>query len=66
MANNTQFAVIYRTGGTENFKWTRVLENYRTREAAQTKAAEIERMGYKTLIHRAAQLDSNGLPESYD
>lgn len=57
------FTVIYKTGGTLNSQWHRVLENYTSREAAQGKAAEVNRAGYETLIHDTARLEAVGLPE---
>ena len=64
MNNTTQYAVIYRTGGTENFKWVRVLGSF-TRDAAFAQKDELERMGYKSLVHQAAQLDAIGLPDTF-
>ena len=61
-----QFAVIYRTGGTANYRWNRILENYATREAAVLKASELNRMGYPTHIHNAFFLDAAGLPETFE
>jgi hypothetical protein len=63
MTTPKNFAVIYRTGGTENFKWVRVLDVF-TREEAATKKAELERMGYPSLVHDAKKLESIGLPET--
>jgi len=59
---NPMFAVVYRTGGVYSCKWNRVLENYSTRDEALVKAQEIERMGYKTIIHKHSTLDIMGLP----
>ena len=60
------FTVIYRTGGTENFKWNRVGERYPDRASAKESAASLERMGYPSLVHDTKLLDSIGLPESFD
>lgn len=69
MANVTKrlatFAVIYRTGGTENFRWVRVLDIF-DRDGAQAQKAELERAGYPALIHNARLLDSVGMPDTYD
>lgn len=59
------FTVIYRTGGTANAQWKRVLERFSTREAAQACKAEVERTGRKALIHDTAQLERLGMPEGY-
>lgn len=60
------FTVIYRTGGTENFKWNRVGERYPDRASAKESAAGLERMGYPSLVHDTKLLDAIGLPESFD
>jgi hypothetical protein len=65
MTHQKQFAVIYRTGGTENFRWNRVL-NLFSREEASAQVAELELMGYPCLVHNAIKLDVIGLPETYD
>ena len=62
----TTFAVIYRTGGTENFKWNHVGERYPDRESAIKSAEDLSRMGYPALVHDAKLLDSIGLPETFD
>jgi hypothetical protein len=64
MKNNKQFAVIYRTGGTANFRWNRVLDLF-TREEAAAKVAELGRMGYPALVHDAKRLDAVGMPETF-
>ena len=60
------FTVIYRTGGTLNAEWHKVLERYTTREAAQAAAVGIEKMGYKTLIHDTATLEWVGMPVGWE
>jgi hypothetical protein len=64
-AAKAQYAVIYRTGGSANFKWRRVLDVYATRAQAEAKADEIEHMGYTALVHDAARLDAIGMPDTY-
>ena len=59
------YSIVYRSGGTENFKWNRVLDTFPTYEAARIKASEIEKMGYPTLIHDTQQLNIIGLPETF-
>lgn len=60
-----QYTVIYRTGGSERFTWHRLAKNT-SLEIARKDAEEIERMGYKTLIHKTKQLDAIGLPETFE
>ena len=62
---NKSFSVIFRTGGTDNFKWNLVGDVF-TRETASAKVAELERMGYRAMAHDAAMLASIGMPESYE
>ena len=45
----TTFTVIYRTGGTENFKWNRVGERYPDRASAKESAAGLEAYGLSVL-----------------
>lgn len=59
------YSVIYRTGGTENFKWHRVAENYRSIEQAIEKRISLEKAGYPSFIHDANLLTAIGLPETY-
>ena len=58
------YAVIYKTGGSENYQWNRVLERYQSIEDAKTVSANLERIGYETLLHDASLLDVIGLPDS--
>ena len=60
------YSVVYRTGGTQNFKWCRTNETFLTRDEAINFAAGIEKMGYKTMIYITKQLNNIGLPETYD
>lgn len=64
MTTTKQFAVIYRTGGTENYRWHRVLDTF-TRDEAATKADELARMGYPALVHNAGRLTAIGLPDTF-
>ena len=59
------FNVIYRTGGTHNCKWIRVLDAYPI-DQAHTIAASIERMGYRTVIHDTDTVRAIGLPIGWD
>lgn len=60
------YTIIYRTGGTANFRWHRVLERYATRHAASPVQDELERAGYLTRCHVTRQLDAIGLPETFE
>lgn len=65
----TSFAVVFRTGGTANFQWKRLYNEFagaEARERARAEAASLERMGYRALVHDAATLEAVGLPETYD
>ena len=64
MTNAKQFAVIYRTGGTDNFRWNRVLDTFTREEAANT-ASNLARMGYPALVHNADRLNAIGLPDTF-
>lgn len=59
------YTVIYRTGGPDRYGWCRTLA-FGTYAEMQIKAAEVERMGYKTLIHNAKLLQAIGLPETWE
>ena len=58
------YTVIYRTGGTENFKWHKVLTHFTDYESARKRALEIERQGYKTIIHDTDKLNTIGMPDN--
>ena len=60
------YSLAYRTGGTSNAKWHRVSERYATRPEAASRQAEIETMGYKTLVYKTKSLDAVGLPAGYE
>ena len=60
------FAVVYRTGEPTRFEWCRTTSDYATREAADTKRAELEQAGHKVLVHNAKLLDAIGLPETFE
>jgi len=63
MTTNT-YEIAYRTGGTLNAVWHPVLGHFDA-ETCATKRAEIERMGYKTVAHRAGWIAVIGLPIGY-
>lgn len=58
------YTVIFRTGGTENFRWNKALP-VATIEEARTQRDAIERGGRPALIHDTARLNLLGLPETY-
>lgn len=59
------YSIIYRTGGTDNFKWHRVGERYTTPTLAYAKQSELEKMGYPSLVHDTEMIESIGLPDTY-
>lgn len=59
------YAVMYRTGGTLNFKWNRLLGG-RSLEMATKDKAELERGGYPTIIEDYKLSMSVGVPETFD
>jgi hypothetical protein len=61
-----KYTVIYRTGGWLTGKWFKVLETYPILEAAGKCKAEIERMGYKALVHETEKLEALGMPEGWE
>jgi len=58
------FYVIYRTGGTDNFKWHRTLPM--KRDEAIKAQEDTEKMGYKCFIAEKESSDKIGLPETYE
>jgi hypothetical protein len=60
----TQYVVIYRTGGTRNFKWTRSL-SIPSFEDAIAKRNDVERMGYPAYVERLAASMVFGLPDTF-
>jgi len=58
------YTYIYRTGGFLNAKWRQVMV-FGNFDFIKSKAAETERMGYKTLIKRTSEVKSVGLPVGY-
>ena len=70
MANNNgtatrkQYVIVYRTGGTRNFKWLRslALESY---ETAIEKRNEVERMGYPAYVVDLGLSYAIGLPDTF-
>ena len=61
---NDNFCLVYRTGGTDNFKWHR--SSAMSKKVAVEAKKNNERMGYKTLIVGYKHSVSIGLPETYE
>jgi hypothetical protein len=58
------YCVVFRTGGTYNFQWKRSLGM--SKEEANAKRQEVERMGYKAHVENYGLSLSIGLPEGYE
>lgn len=56
--------VVWRNGGTANFKWHRTLGM--SEEIAIACAADVLRMGYKCFIDNYVSSMAKGLPRTYD
>lgn len=56
--------VVYRTGGTENFKWNRSLAM--SRDEADNRQGELKRMGYRAMVVNYKDSLSIGLPETFE
>lgn len=69
MVNSTStktalFCVVYRTGGTDNFKWVRTLAM--SKNEANACKVSTEKMGYRAMVANYAQSIAIGLPETYE
>ncbi|MEX0598693.1 MAG: hypothetical protein WD512_19575 [Candidatus Paceibacterota bacterium] len=49
--------VIYRTGGTTNFKWKKIASNYERVDQTSKIVEAINRFGYKNLIVHVENVD---------
>ena len=58
------FCVVYRVGGTDNFRWQRTLAMTEA-EAVEAKR-DIERGGRRAMVARYSQSVAIGLPETYE
>jgi len=58
------YCVVYRTGGTDNFRWHRTLAM--TLAEAQQAREEVERGGRKAMVVNYAQSMTIGLPDTYE
>lgn len=62
----TIYCVVYRTGGTENFRWHRTLATLNQQQAIQLRA-NLLRAGYKALAPQDYKRSmAVGLPETYE
>ena len=59
------FSVIYRKGGTLNFTWNKCTRRYSTKTEAQKMASQLEQLGYPSMIFDTNDLNTIGLPETY-
>jgi hypothetical protein len=59
------YEVIWRQGTPQRCRWNRVIGSL-TLDQARTKAAEIEKMGYHTIIHQHGIITRIGLPVGWD
>jgi hypothetical protein len=60
-----KYELVYRTGGTKNCQWKRVLGVYEP-EQAIAKQVELQRAGYFSLMAEAGWWDKIGLPIGWD
>jgi hypothetical protein len=60
------FTVLFRSGGTHNFRWHQALAVFPTFEAADVLRAEIERAGRRAVVQDVALLAAEGLPTTYE
>lgn len=58
------YCVVYRMGGTANFKWVRTLAM--SKDEAERVKLETMRMGYRAMVANYAQSMAVGLPETYE
>jgi hypothetical protein len=59
-----QFCVVYRTGGTANFKWQRTVPQ--DREQATLTCSDVNRAGYPAHVVDFQQSLKIGLPETFE
>lgn len=62
----TRYVIVYRTGGTHDCSWHRVLELWRREDDAKAAAFDLVMMGYKCLIKTADELETVGIPIGWD
>jgi hypothetical protein len=64
MAKSKMFVVVYRTGGTDNFKWTYTLAM--SKSDAIIAAQDMRRGGYKCYVYAYEELLTIGVPDTYE
>jgi hypothetical protein len=64
-AKLTNFHVVYRSGGTENFVWKASLA-YPSRQEAEASAVANRKMGYPSMIASVYKVEKYGLPTTFD
>lgn len=62
--SKTHSEIVYRTGGTANCVWRKTIGF--PNDKVKAEAADIERMGYKTIIRPAGYTAIIGLPEGWE
>lgn len=60
-----QWTVVFRKGGTENFKWSRTL-GLSSRVAAVTVAESLQRAGYACYVEDLGVSLAVGVPETFE
>jgi len=64
MKENLLYCVVYRTGGTENFKWNH--SSAMTKDEVIESLESTRKMGYKCFIQDYSRILAIGLPETFD
>lgn len=67
MTKPIYLVVLYRSGGTKNFKWKLVSELYRPDQApaAQAKVDELLKAGFPAIVVKQSTVKRYGLPQSF-
>jgi len=61
---NSNIVIVYRTGGTDNFKWHRSIE-FMTYSEAKAGVDSLTQSGYLNYVLNADISNEIGLPETY-
>ena len=59
-----QYCIVYRTGGTENFKWLASLAM--SKNEAIESLNDTRKMGYKCYMYKYSDYLAIGKPESFE
>lgn len=65
MPKDLDYTVVYRKGGIENFTWNKTLLRG-NRESMQIERTKLEKAGHKALVVKVRDLETGGLPETFD